>query len=99
VITAAIGGFSASSTVAPIPDLAFITQIAGIGALFGTLTVLRSDANRRRRRLPVDANRPLGYTRQEFNGTRKWTRAVVCGRRTVSLQPSRGPNGLREGTA
>jgi hypothetical protein len=57
LITAAIGGFFASSSVAPVPDLAFVTQFAGIGALFGTLAVLRSDANRRRRRLPVDVNR------------------------------------------
>jgi hypothetical protein len=56
VISAAIGGFFASS-IGPIPDLAFITQIGGIGALFGTLAVLRSDALRRRRRLPVDVNR------------------------------------------
>jgi hypothetical protein len=57
MISAAIGAFFASTTIAPIPDLAFITQFAGLGALAGTLAVLRSDALRRRRALPVNANR------------------------------------------
>ena len=57
VISAAIGGFFASTTVAPIPDLAFITQFAGIGALLGTLAVLRSDSLRRRHRLPSHPDR------------------------------------------
>jgi hypothetical protein len=57
VITAAIGAFFASTTVAPIPDLAFITQFAGIGALLGTLAVLRSDTLRRRRGLRANPDR------------------------------------------
>jgi len=64
LITAAIGGFFASSTLAPIPDLAFITQIAGIDALLGTLAVLLRrqppppPAARRRQPTLVD-RRPL----------------------------------------
>jgi hypothetical protein len=57
VVCAAIGGFFASTTVAPIPDLAFITQFAGIGALLGTLAVLRFDALRRRGGLPPNHHR------------------------------------------
>jgi hypothetical protein len=56
MMSAAVGGFFASS-IGPIPDLAFITQIGGVGALCRTLAVLRSDALRRRRGLPVDVNR------------------------------------------
>jgi hypothetical protein len=57
LITATIGGFFASTPVTAIPDLAFITQFAGIGALLGTLAVLRSDTLRRRRGLRVNVNR------------------------------------------
>ena len=55
-LAATLSGAAAMIAVAPVPDIGFILQAVGVGALVGTAVVLQLEWRQRRRGLPTNTN-------------------------------------------
>ena len=51
-----LSGATVMIAVVPVPDIGFILQAVGVGALVGTGVVLQLEWRQRRRRLPTNAD-------------------------------------------